>query len=136
MSDSRAKCHFALVGGVYIDEIHEVAAYPSEDSAIRAASVQRRRGGNVGNSAAVLSQLDAGSVEWVGVVPANGGDGAVAFALDSLHAYNVRTERHERVQGEAIGMPTSMILSSRAPGPQSAATAPGAHARGRGAPRG
>lgn len=116
MSDSRAKCHFALVGGVYIDEIHEVAAYPSEDSAIRAASVQRRRGGNVGNSAAVLSQLDAGSVEWVGVVPANGGDGAVAFALDSLHAYNVRTVRHERVQGEAIGMPTSMILSSRATG--------------------
>ena len=50
---------FLIVGGVYVDELHEVSTFPREDTACRALSYVRRRGGNAGNLAFVLRQLVA-----------------------------------------------------------------------------
>ena len=46
-----------IIGGLYVDEIHEVTHYPEEDTTMRAISVTRRRGGNAGNTSCVLAQL-------------------------------------------------------------------------------
>lgn len=45
------------VGAIACDIILGVPHYPEEDSKLRATSMQRRRGGNVGNSLEVLQQL-------------------------------------------------------------------------------
>ena len=63
---------FLIAGGLYVDELHEVPAFPAEDSTSRALSVRRRRGGNAASTSAVLSQLaqPGSSVRWMGAVPA------------------------------------------------------------------
>ena len=74
----------------YVDVILEVDTYPTEDSASRALSVGRSRGGNSATSAVVLAQLvraacskSTSVVSWMGVAPGPA-DADGAFALREL----------------------------------------------------
>ncbi|KAF3000736.1 hypothetical protein E8E13_003854 [Curvularia kusanoi] len=49
--------HIICVGAVYMDTILTVPDFPREDTKTRATNMIRRRGGNVGNTLEVLSQL-------------------------------------------------------------------------------
>ncbi|KAI5461172.1 Ribokinase-like protein [Mariannaea sp. PMI_226] len=53
--------HLILVGACYLDTILSVPFFPSEDSKLRATSLNIRRGGNCPNSIEVLEQLLAAS---------------------------------------------------------------------------
>ncbi|KAJ3090584.1 hypothetical protein HK102_003290 [Quaeritorhiza haematococci] len=75
------KTTILIVGAVYKDVILSVQSYPIEDSKVRADSVEYRRGGNGGNTIAVISQyrklqnrsgedLEA-ALEFVGVFAGN-----------------------------------------------------------------
>jgi len=104
-----------LVGGVYVDIANEVASYPEEDSAQRALSTRRTRGGNAGNSCAVAAQLTAGRgdvvVSWMGVVPSLA-DADAKFAVDKLEEEGVESSLLEEVGGDT-GQPTSFITINR-----------------------
>lgn len=62
-----------VAGGVYLDELHHVPAYPGEDATVRASVVRRRRGGNAATTAVVLAELLRGrcatKVRRMGPVP-------------------------------------------------------------------
>lgn len=107
---------YVVTGGVYVDTLHEVAEFPDEDSTCRALSVRRRRGGNAATTACVLAQCVAGAdaVMWMGVLPSDGDNDSVRFALDDMHSFGVDTSLRERVAGEDLGLPSAMILVSRA----------------------
>lgn len=109
-----------IVGGVYVDVLNEVAAYPEEDSSCRALSSARRRGGNAGNSAVVLARLLAAhapdcTVSWMGVVP-SASNADAAFALAELARDAIDTSLLEEAGGDAVGQPTSFITLSRTTG--------------------
>jgi sugar/nucleoside kinase (ribokinase family) len=109
-----------VVGGVYVDVLNEVASYPEEDSACRALSSTRRRGGNAGNSAVVLARLLAAhapdnAVSWVGVVPSRAHPDS-AFALGELARDHIDTSLLEELGAGALGHPTAFIVQSRATG--------------------
>lgn len=109
-----------VCGGVYVDVLNEVAAYPQEDSACRALSSTRRRGGNAGNSAVVLARLlsvhapDC-AVSWVGVVPSKENADS-AFALSEFARDNIDTSLLEEAGGLEVGQPTAFITLSRETG--------------------
>lgn len=131
-----------VVGGVYVDIINLVEAFPEEDTACRSLSTTKTRGGNAANTAVVLSQLFRGTsntqtqseasvggesisaarctgshalaVEWLGLVPSVSHLDS-AFALAALNAEGVQTARAEEAGGEA-GQPTAYILVSAANG--------------------
>ena len=113
---------FLVVGGVYIDELHAVSAYPKEDSTQRSLSVTRRRGGNAGNTSCVVAQLATNwGVKWMGVLPAPGAgdDEGVAYVLEDFRANGVDARLAERIQpkaGERLGVPTATIIVSEATG--------------------
>ncbi|KAG8460031.1 hypothetical protein KFE25_011080 [Diacronema lutheri] len=106
-----------IVGGVYVDVLNEVTSYPLEDSACRALSSIRRRGGNAGNSAVVLARLlrahaDDCTVSWVGVVPSRANADS-AFALAEFASDSVDTSLLEEIGGDGVGQPTSFIVLAR-----------------------
>ncbi|TMW56027.1 hypothetical protein Poli38472_008675 [Pythium oligandrum] len=101
------------VGIATIDVIHDVAAYPQEDSKVRALSAKKRRGGNVSNALVVCSQLGA-TCRWMGTTTDPKRDGDAAFVYDDLNKYAVDMSLASVVVSGA--MPVSYILSSRATG--------------------
>lgn len=114
-------CDYFIVGGVYLDTLHEVPFYPAEDMAVRAVSVVRRRGGNASTTAVVLAQLAAGEVHWMGVVPAAGqDDDALNFVLSDMHSRRVDTSLREQVQpsedGATLSIPAATIITSQTTG--------------------
>jgi ketohexokinase len=98
------------VGVATLDIINEVAAYPEEDSELRALSQRVQRGGNATNTLVVLSQLGHSCV-WGGVLA--DGPGA-AVVLEELQRYRIGTAYCRRVPQGA--MPTSTVTLSRASG--------------------
>ncbi|KAL4155050.1 hypothetical protein PRNP1_007164 [Phytophthora ramorum] len=101
------------VGIAIIDVIHEVAAYPDEDSKIRSLRSRKCRGGNVANALVVCAQL-GGRCRWVGVSTDPVMDRDAAFVHADLAAFGVDCSlawiEHEG------SIPISYILSSRATG--------------------
>ncbi|KAI8801805.1 Ribokinase-like protein [Cladochytrium replicatum] len=77
-----------VVGALYLDVILHVDSFPPQDSKLRAKAVEKRRGGNSGNTVEVLSQYTEGvrnritgrniglSVEFVGSLTGNPPGGA------------------------------------------------------------
>ena len=109
----RLKGRFLIIGGIYLDVINVVQAYPDEDSACRALSSERTRGGNAANLSEVLSRLGA-SVEFVGAVPSRQHPDT-QFLLQRLADANVSFPRLEQVGGSS-GQPTAFITVSAANG--------------------
>ncbi|KAF2820073.1 ketohexokinase-like protein [Ophiobolus disseminans] len=60
MAPPQPKVRVVCVGAIYMDTIWTVPSFPKEDSKLRASHVERRRGGNVGNTLEVLSEI----IEW------------------------------------------------------------------------
>ncbi|HKJ71574.1 MAG TPA: PfkB family carbohydrate kinase [Gammaproteobacteria bacterium] len=98
------------VGVATLDIVNEVAAYPAEDSEVRADAQRLRRGGNAANTLEVLAQLGH-SCAWAGVW-ADEPDGR--WIVGDLEARGVRTDTALMV--EAGKSPTSYISLSRATG--------------------
>uniref|UniRef100_A0A7S4BZR9 Carbohydrate kinase PfkB domain-containing protein n=1 Tax=Chrysotila carterae TaxID=13221 RepID=A0A7S4BZR9_CHRCT len=112
-------CRLLIVGGVYVDVINVVTAYPAEDTSCRALRTTKTRGGNAANSAVVLSQLLMASqpgsqVLWLGVVP-DRVNADTMLALSQLEAAGVDTS-HMEVVGEGTGQPTAYITVSQSTG--------------------
>jgi ketohexokinase len=114
---------FVVCGGVYLDEIHEVPHFPEEDSCVRAAAIRKRRGGNAASTACVLAQLKQSGdvVRWMGPLPAEGDDAAVAFVLDDMSAHGVDTSFRELVatqpgDSSPLGVPSATVIVSQARG--------------------
>ena len=113
-----------VVGGVYIDELHAMPGFPTEDSQQQAISVVRRRGGNAATTACVVAQLapPSATVQWMGTLPAPGAgdDSGVEFVLTSLNDHGVDTALTELVSpptpGGFLGVPTATIILSAATG--------------------
>lgn len=99
------------VGTATLDIINRVAAYPPEDSKVRALAQSQRLGGNAANTAIVLAQLGA-RASWVGNLAESAGLADTAFTR-----FGVDASRAVRVPGAA--MPTSYILLSEASGSRS-----------------
>lgn len=103
-----------IVGGLYLDVKLQVSAYPPEDGCSTCHTVTKERGGNSGNTAAVLASLLAPhreSVWWVGTVPPEASDADSAFVLAALLRSGVVTDLREEVGG--AGLPTAYITISR-----------------------
>lgn len=101
------------IGIATVDIVNEVAAYPAEDSEVRALAQRIARGGNATNTLVVLSQL--GHVcSWGGVL-AEDADSTHILADLAEHRIGLRHCRREP-QGKN---PTSYILLSRATGSRS-----------------
>ncbi|ETI34340.1 hypothetical protein L914_18367 [Phytophthora nicotianae] len=101
------------VGIAGIDVIHDVAAYPEEDSKIRSLASRKCRGGNVANALVVCSQL-GGRCRWLGVSTDPEKDSDAAFVHNDLAAFGVDCSLASiEPQGS---MPISYILSSRSTG--------------------
>lgn len=98
------------VGVATLDLINEVAAYPPEDSEVRALDQRRARGGNAANTMAVLAQLGH-SCAWVGTL---GQDPAADFVREDLAARGIDTRHAVLVPGATT--PTSCIARSQATG--------------------
>jgi ketohexokinase len=98
------------VGIATLDLINEVAAYPAEDDEVRALGQQVRRGGNVTNSLAVLSQLGH-RCTWAGTLA---DDSASREILRDLEDEGVDTRFCVRRRGGRT--PTSYVTLSRATG--------------------
>ncbi|KAL1498798.1 hypothetical protein AB1Y20_014105 [Prymnesium parvum] len=114
-----------MVGGVYVDEIHELEAFPAEDSACRSqacGSIEQRRGGNAANSSVVLAQLLSAlpkpspfpipRVHWIGAV-ADPSQLESDFVLRELRKAGVLTEHAEHVLEEGVAQPKAIILLNR-----------------------
>uniref|UniRef100_A0A7S4RZS6 Carbohydrate kinase PfkB domain-containing protein n=1 Tax=Alexandrium monilatum TaxID=311494 RepID=A0A7S4RZS6_9DINO len=104
-----------VVGGIYVDLLNEVPAFPEEDSSQRAVAYRRSRGGNAANSSVVLADLLTAAqvgccVSWVGAVP-RADEPDTAFALADLKSCGVETSLMEEVGGEA-GQPSAFIIKS------------------------
>lgn len=91
------------VGNVTLDIINIVEHYPKEDEEIRAKSQHIRRGGNAGNTLAVLSQLGH-QCTWAGTLA---DEPDAQLILDDLHSHKINTSRVLTVpQGK---VPTSYV---------------------------
>jgi ketohexokinase len=101
------------IGIASVDIINEVAAYPAEDSEVRALGQRIARGGNATNTLVVLSQLGH-ACSWGGVFAE---DIDSAHILADLAAQRIDL-RHCRRQPQGRN-PTSYILISRATGSRS-----------------
>ncbi|MFP4561088.1 MAG: PfkB family carbohydrate kinase [Thiohalorhabdus sp.] len=98
------------VGGAVLDIVNGVAAYPAEDSEVRAERQTVRLGGNAANTLAVLAQLGH-RCAWSGVW-ADEPDGRRIVA--ELEARGIDTGSARRLAGGKS--PTSYITLSRAAG--------------------
>lgn len=114
---------FVVAGGAYVDELHEVAQFPKEDSTTRALSVRRQRGGNASTTAVVLRQLLDGprkTVHWMGAVPAAASD-MRTLVLNQMRAAGVETRLRDEVSEPTPGdvtidIPSAIIMLSKATG--------------------
>ena len=75
------------IGNATLDIIHLVDTYPGENTEVRCRERYTRRGGNVTNTLAVLSQLGY-KCSWAGVL-VDDADGR--FVLDDLARYHIDT---------------------------------------------
>lgn len=98
------------VGVATLDLINEVAAYPPEDSEVRALDQRRARGGNAANTIAALSELGH-QCAWVGTLAQ---DPAADFIREDLAARGIDTRHAVLVPGATS--PTSYIARSQATG--------------------
>lgn len=98
------------VGIATLDIVNEVAAYPAEDSEVRALGQRVRRGGNATNTLVVLSQLGH-ACTWIGTL---GEDAHSQEILRDLHRHGVATGPCVRHPGGST--PTSYVALSRATG--------------------
>lgn len=98
------------IGVATLDIVNEVAAFPAEDSEVRAEAQRLRRGGNTANALDVLAQLGH-RCAWAGVW-ADEPDGR--WIVGDLEARGVRTDA--AVMVEPGKSPTSYITLSRATG--------------------
>lgn len=98
------------VGVATLDLIHEVSAYPPEDTELRALAQRRTCGGNAVNSLNLLAQLGH-SCGWVGTLA---DDPASDFILGELARLGIDASFARRAQGGTT--PTSCITVSRANG--------------------
>lgn len=101
------------IGIAIIDVIHEVEAYPEEDSKIRSLAVRKCRGGNVANALVVCAQL-GGRCRWLGVSTDPAKDCDAAYVHNDLSTFGVDCSLAS-IEAEG-SMPVSYILSSRATG--------------------
>ncbi|KAL3929490.1 MAG: hypothetical protein SGPRY_001940 [Prymnesium sp.] len=103
-----------IVGGAYVDEIHQLAKYPEEDTACRAMAIERKRGGNAANTSVVLSQLCSVAsdlqVHWMGAISDTSQEDA-AFVRDELNRAGVLTSHAEAVIDPAVSQPKVWPLS-------------------------
>jgi ketohexokinase len=98
------------IGNATLDIIHLVDSYPGENEEVRCRGRYTRRGGNVTNTLAVLSQLGVACC-WAGMLVDNA-EGR--FVLDDLARYRIDTASCSfAAQGD---MPVSSILVSRQTG--------------------
>lgn len=98
------------VGIATLDIVNEVAAYPDEDTEVRALAQRQVRGGNVTNSLVVLSQLGH-PCAWAGTL---GDDAASGQILADLDRHAIDTRMAVRHPGRST--PTSYIALSRTTG--------------------
>jgi len=99
-----------VVGVAALDIVNEVAAYPAEDTELRALERRIVRGGNAANTLAVLSQLGH-ACAWAGTL---GDDAEGAQVLQDLERRGIDTGAcvlHPRGS-----TPTSYVILSRAGG--------------------
>lgn len=101
------------VGIATLDIINEVAAYPEEDTEVRALSQRVQRGGNATNTLVVLRQLGH-DCSWAGVLV--DGPGA-AVVLDELQRYAIDDRYCRRLPHGKL--PTSYVTLSRTSGSRS-----------------
>lgn len=101
------------IGIATVDIVNEVAAYPAEDSEVRALGQRIARGGNATNTLVVLSQLGH-ACSWGGVLAEDADSGHILAEL-AAHRIDLRHCRREP-QGKN---PTSYILVSRSNGSRS-----------------
>jgi len=95
------------IGIATLDIVNTVDGYPEEDSEVRALQQQRRRGGNVTNTLAVLAQ-QGHHCSWAGVL-ANEPD--TQIILDDLERHRIDYRYcHHTANGKA---PTSYITLNR-----------------------
>ena len=105
-----SKARILGIGSAALDEIWEVAAYPQEDSEMRALEQAQRIGGNAANSLSVLQQWGHGC-HWCGTYAK---DEAGASILRHLQAQGIETRW--AVPQEKARSPKSCILLNRATG--------------------
>ncbi len=98
------------VGVATLDLIHEVSAYPPEDTELRALAQRRTCGGNAVNSLGLLAQLGR-SCAWVGTLA---DDAASDLIRSHLARRGIDASHATRVLGGST--PTSCIAVSRANG--------------------
>ncbi len=96
------------VGVATLDLINEVAAYPAEDTEVRALAQRRARGGNAANTLAVLAQLGH-RCAWVGTLA---DDAAAGLIRADLAERGIDTDRAVGIASTST--PTSYIALSRA----------------------
>ena len=94
------------VGVATLDLVDEVAAYPPEDSEVRALAQRHSRGGNAANTLGVLAQLGH-RCAWVGTLAQ---DPAADFIRGDLAARGIDTRHAVAVPGATS--PTSHIAQS------------------------
>lgn len=98
------------VGIATVDIVNRVAEYPPEDAEVRTLGQRIGRGGNLGNTLTVLSQLGHRG-RWVGTLA---DDAGAALILADLHRHGIDTAYATHCQGGAT--PTSYICVSQASG--------------------
>lgn len=101
------------VGIATLDIVNRVAAYPTEDSEVRALSQEIRRGGNVTNTLVVLSQLGH-HCQWAGTLADDASSQAIRH---DLAQYAIATGYVQQVPGTHT--PTSYITLSAENGSRS-----------------
>ncbi|KAG6611615.1 uncharacterized protein IUM83_13777 [Phytophthora cinnamomi] len=101
------------VGTAAIDVVHEVAAYPEEDTKARSLATWKCRGGNAASALVVCSQL-GGCCRWLSTSTDPAKDSDAAFIHADLASFNVDCSLAV-IETEG-SMPVSYILSSRATG--------------------
>lgn len=102
-------------GNLCIDNVLDVAAYPTENTIQRAVGTRKDIGGNGGNSTRVLKQLqgERSRVSWLGPVPRLD-EPETVFALAALQSDGVDMTLAEEVGGESF--PTSVVITSQQTG--------------------
>lgn len=91
----------------------QVPSYPEEDTDVRCSAVEKTRGGNATNSAAVAAQLGV-DCSWMGTITDPDADVDARFVFDNLASFGVHTQHAVRVAEGAV--PTSYITLSAATG--------------------
>jgi ketohexokinase len=99
-----------VVGNVTLDIINHVDSYPREDDEVRAVRQERRRGGNAGNSAAVLSQLGH-TVHFAGTLA---DEPDAQFIRDDFARHRIDLSAIHTIDEGKV--PTSYVVLSRATG--------------------